>query len=67
MEDGTGQMKSFLRPSEASTRFDVPLRTIYTWYHFGRIDGVIVGEKSLRIYAHSLVEFLRVRNCPASE
>jgi len=53
--------RSLLKVSEASARFNVALRTIYFWYRKGKIDGINVNGKCLRIFSASLREFLRSR------
>jgi excisionase family DNA binding protein len=50
--------KTFLRPREASAYTGVPLGTIYSWYAAGKINGINVNGKSLRIFSKSLFEFL---------
>ena len=53
--------RTFLKPSEASALFNVPLDTIYFWYRMGNIDGFNVNGKCLRIFSASLQEFLGSR------
>jgi hypothetical protein len=53
--------QTLMRPSEAAAHFDVPLRTIYFWYRVGKIDGINVNGKCLRIFSKSLQEFLGTR------
>lgn len=55
------QTKSFLTPSEAAARSQVPRRTIYTWCLLGRIDCININGKCLRIRSTSLSEFLKAR------
>jgi predicted site-specific integrase-resolvase len=50
--------RTLLKPSEASTRFNVPLPTIYFWYRVGNIHGINVNGRCLRIYSASLEAFL---------
>ena len=59
MGDPDRSEKTLLTPNEASLRFNVPLRTIYTWYRIGNIKGVNVNGKCLRIFSTSIQEFLR--------
>ena len=56
METNDSQYGTFLTPREASVRFRVPIRTIYTGYQLGKIDGINVNGKCLRIFAASLIE-----------
>jgi hypothetical protein len=55
------QGKTLLRPGEAAVRFNVPLATIYVWYQLGKIDGINVNGKSLRLFSKSLLEFFGSR------
>ena len=61
MKDKELQQKTLLRPKEASERFSVPLSTIYLWFQLGKIDGVNVNGRSLRIFSKSLMEMLELR------
>jgi excisionase family DNA binding protein len=61
MRDEELQKRTLLRPREASALFGVPLATIYIWYHLGKIDGVNVNGRSLRIFSKSLQELLKSR------
>jgi hypothetical protein len=53
--------QTLMRPSEAASLFNIPLRTIYFWYGAGKIDGINVNGKCLRIFSKSLQEFLGSR------
>lgn len=53
--------KTLLTPNQAAAYFKVPLRTIYVWYQLGKIDGINVNGKTLRLFSKSLVEFLESR------
>ena len=59
MENRDQLHKTLLTPSEASARLNVPLRTIYFWHRTGRIKGVNVNGKCLRIFSESVSELLR--------
>ena len=61
MRRGEPLGKTFLKPSEASARFNVPLPTIYFLYRMGNIYGINVNGKCLRIFSESLQEFLESR------
>ncbi len=54
--------KTFLRPDEASERFGIPVSTLYTWYELGKIEGLTVGPKCVRIHLDSLLDFLKSRS-----
>jgi excisionase family DNA binding protein len=62
MKDDELQQRTLLKPSEAAACFDVPLRTIYVWYQMGKIEGIKVNGRSLRIFSKSLREVLESRN-----
>ncbi len=53
--------KTLIKASEASMQYNVPLRTIYTWFDQGKIEGVNVNGKSLRIFSASLLDRLPTR------
>ena len=55
------QPKTLLKPTEAAVHFNVPLATIYIWYQLGKIDGINVNGKSLRLFRESVVNFLESR------
>jgi excisionase family DNA binding protein len=55
------RQKTFLKPSEASQYFRVSLGTIYLWYGQGKIEGIKVNGKCLRIYRRSLQALLDSR------
>ena len=54
--------KTLIKATEAADRFNVPLSTIYTWHQMGKIEGVKLNGKSLRIFSESLFAFLESRN-----
>jgi len=54
--------KTLIKATEAADRFNVPLSTIYTWHQMGKIEGVKLNGKSLRIFSESLSTFLESRN-----
>ena len=62
MEDRKACDKTLIKATEAADRFNVPLSTIYTWHQMGKIDGVKLNGKSLRIFSESLSAFLKSRN-----
>jgi excisionase family DNA binding protein len=62
MENDELQQRTLLRPKEAAARFDVPLRTIYTWYQLGKVQGINMNGRSLRIFNESLRELLESRS-----
>jgi predicted site-specific integrase-resolvase len=48
--------KTLLTAREVSRRFGIPIRTVYTWYQLGKITGINVTGKCLRIYGDSLID-----------
>ena len=60
-------VRTLLRPSEASARFNIPLQTIYFWYRMGNIEGINVNGRCLRIFSRSLLAFLGSRIPPGVE
>jgi hypothetical protein len=62
MEGSECGQKTLLKPSEAAARFQVPVGTIYTWYALGKIDGINLNGKTLRIFSRSLLELLNSRD-----
>ena len=54
--------KTLIKATEAADRFNVPLSTIYTWHQMGKIEGVKLNGKSLRIFSESLFAFLESRS-----
>lgn len=62
MEDRYTHDKTLIKATEAADRFNVPLSTIYTWHQMGKIEGVKLNGKSLRIFSESLFTFLKSRN-----
>jgi excisionase family DNA binding protein len=62
MEDDVLQRKTLLKPREVAARLDVPLSTIYVWYQLGKIEGVSVNGRSIRIFSESLRKLLKSRN-----
>ena len=66
MEYRNGE-KTLIKATEAADRFNVPLSTIYTWHQMGKIEGVKLNGKSLRIFSASLLTFLKSRNGRTSE
>ncbi len=48
--------KSLLPVREVSQRFCIPVRTIYTWYQLGKIMGVNLNGRCLRLYKGSVDE-----------
>lgn len=62
MQEGNIQCKTLLKPSDASLHFHVPVSTIYVWYAQGKIDGIKVNGKCLRIYTKSLLALLDSRS-----
>lgn len=62
MEGSEVDQKTLLRPSEASVRFQVPVKTIYIWYALGKIDGVTLNGRTLRIFSRSLRNLLNSRS-----
>ena len=62
MKKSNPLLKTFLKPSEASAHFNIPLPTIYFWYQMGNIDGVNVSGRCFRILSKSLQAFLVSRN-----
>jgi len=62
MEDRSGYDKTLIKATEAANRFNVPLSTIYTWHQMGKIEGVKLNGKSLRIFSQSLSTFIKSRN-----
>jgi excisionase family DNA binding protein len=61
------RQKTLLKPREASEHFNVPLRNIYDWYGSGRIEGVKVTGRCLRIYKDSLQALLCAQPGKAGE
>ncbi|MGA2107514.1 MAG: helix-turn-helix domain-containing protein [Syntrophorhabdales bacterium] len=49
--------RTFLKPSEVASFFNVAPKTVYFWHRMGRIEGIKIGG-SLRIYTSSLVRIL---------
>jgi hypothetical protein len=45
--------RTFLRPSEVASLFNVSVYTVYLWYRMERIAGIKIGG-CLRIYGSSL-------------
>ena len=52
MEDDELPQRTLLKASEVAARLDMPLSTIYVWYHLGKIEGVSVNGRSIRIFQH---------------
>ncbi len=48
--------KTLLTAREVSRRFGIPIRTVYTWYQLGKITGINLSGKCLRIYGDSLTD-----------
>lgn len=46
-------VRTFLKPFEVATLFNVSVSTVYLWHRMGKIDGIKICG-SLRIYRHSL-------------
>jgi excisionase family DNA binding protein len=46
--------KTLLTPIEASQWLSVSVRTIYWWYAMGKIDGINITGRTLRIFRTSL-------------
>ena len=44
----------FIRPSEAARRLGVSKSTIYRWFWEGKLKGVKLSEKNIRILANSV-------------
>ena len=61
MEDDNGHHKTLIKAADAANRFNVPLSTIYTWHQMGKIEGIKLNGKSLRIFSESLLAFLESR------
>jgi|WetSurMetagenome_2_1015567.scaffolds.fasta_scaffold55312_5 excisionase family DNA binding protein len=51
--------RTFLKPSEVASFFNVSVPTVYSWHSTGRIEGVKICG-SLRIYRSSLLRTLSV-------
>jgi DNA-binding transcriptional MerR regulator len=49
--------RTFLKPSEVASFFNVAPQTVYFWHRMGKIQGIKIGG-SLRIYTSSLVGIL---------
>jgi len=62
MEDRYAYEKTLIKAAEAADRFNVPVSTIYTWHQMGKIEGVKLNGKSLRIFSESLFTFLKSRS-----
>jgi len=62
MENDKRSDKTFIKATEAADRCNVPLSTIYTWHQMGKIDGIKLNGKSLRIFSESFFAFLESRN-----
>jgi predicted site-specific integrase-resolvase len=56
--DRVDRNKTLLTAREVSRRFGISIRTVYTWYQLGKITGINVTGKCLRIYGDSLVDQL---------
>jgi transposase len=50
--------KTLLTAREVSRRFGISIRTVYTWYQLGKITGINLTGKCLRIYGDSLADQL---------
>ena len=61
MKNDRLQQKSLIKASEASVELKVSVATIYKWYQMGKIDGLNVNGKSLRIFNESLLDFVQSR------
>jgi excisionase family DNA binding protein len=44
----------FIRPSEAARRLGVSKSTIYRWFWEGKLKGVKLSEKNIRILANEV-------------
>jgi len=51
--------RTFLKPSDVASLFNVSLQTVYFWHRMGMIEGTKVGGRILRIFASSLEETTR--------
>ena len=49
--------RTFLKPSEVASLFNIAPQTVYFWHRMGKIEGVKIGG-SLRIYTSSLAAIL---------
>lgn len=50
--------KTLLTAREVSRRFGISIRTVYTWYQLGKITGINLSGRCLRIYGDSLADQL---------
>ncbi len=67
MEEDKPDNKTLIKPAEAAARFHVPVGTIYTWHQLGKIDGIKLNGRSLRIFTKSLCAFLESRKKKTGE
>ena len=51
--------RTFLKPSDVASLFNVSLQTVYFWHRMGMIQGIKIGGGTLRIFASSLDQMAR--------
>lgn len=52
--------KALYTPREVAEYFSVSVQTIYTWHNLGRIKGLKIAEKTLRIPRDEIVELITI-------
>ena len=50
--------KALYTPREVAEYFDVSVQTIYAWHNVGKIRGLKISEKVLRIPRQEVVEII---------
>ena len=50
--------RTLLTPREVASLFNVSPQAVYLWYTMGKIEGVKIGGRTLRIYASSVEEMI---------
>lgn len=47
--------KTLLRPDEVAAFCSVSVSTVYRWFECGKVDGIKISKKAIRIYRASVV------------
>ena len=42
--------RTFLKPSEVASLFDVSPQTVYLWHRMGMIEGIKIDGRTLRVF-----------------
>ena len=50
--------EQFIRPSEVARQLGVSRSTVYRWFWEGKLKGIKLSEKNIRISVHSVKDII---------